>query len=690
MPGLARLVALALLHTASIASEPADTLDARVEAHQQAGRFAEAESAARESLEIRRAESDDTATAKSLYNLGLALRNQNKLADARAFYDESLALRRQARGDVHVDVAEVLNSLGILSLVEGDLAAARAHFEEVLAISRAVLVEDDQRIAAALNSLGKVAKDEGDYETARELWRESLQILTDAAPDHPNVGIALNNLGSLAMTQGDYRASRLYLDQALAFQERLSGPSHPDVGRSLNNLAALLKALGDFDAALPLFERSLEIQRQTRGPRHPKVATTMSNMAGLFSRTGDDARAVTLYEEAGAILREALGPRHPAVARNMANRATLLGDEQAIPILQEVVAIIREALGERHPVVATHLHNLATAQLRQGNAEAAHRGLELSLEIRKETLGARHRAVATTLTALANLHEGAGDVATTRRLRAEAVGIVIGHLDFLDGLSEREAFRFLPSVRTTLYKWLVTFDRPEDAADGWRHVMDLKGAVAARARAARAVAGVEPEAAEIAAELRGVRRQLARAAFAESSPERDESQRALAAEQERLERDLLTRSAKFRSTSAALPATPDALCAALPENAALIDMFRYRTYGPPRYLAFVQRSGDCSVHRVDLGNAVELDAAAAAWSAVVGDPAGQANRVRSRGLVVSEQLLRPLEAIAGDSEHWLVVPDGAMAALPLGASRPTMGSSSRIASSPTWIGPPTC
>ena len=672
-----------------------------------------------ESLDIRREALGPRHpdVAASLNNFAMLLRAQAEYSAAQPLLEESLDINRDALGPRHPDVATSMNNLAALLKAQGDYTAARPLYDESLDIWREVLGPRHPSVAHSLNNLASLLQSQGDYTAARSLYDESLDIQREAlGPQHPNVAMSLSNLAALLKAQGNYTAALPLYAESLDILRKALGPRHPKVATALNNLASLLQAQGDYTAARPLYAESLDISREALVPRHAELASRLSNLAGLLQAQGDYTAARPLLEESLDIKREAHGPRHPDVALGLNNLATLLqaqgGYSAARPLLEESLDIWREALGQRHPDVALGLNNLAAVLKAQGNYSAARPLYAESLDIKREALGPRHPSVATSLNNLAVLLKAQGDypaarplyaesldiwrealgprhpkVATAlnnlagllevqgepeegRGLRDEALDIIEGRLTLLDTLSEREALRFLPTVRPTLDGWLAAFDRPGDAAAAWAHLQRFKGAVAARARAARALSAVEPEVATLAAELDGVRRQRARLTFAESPPEqrleKAEQLAALSAEQERLERLLLSQSARFRSRADAKEANLATLCAALPDDSALIDILRYSDDGP-RYLAFVLRQVDCSVVRVELGPAAALEQATLDWHKILRDPRAPVWRGNKRGQRLTDLLHEPVAAIAGDDPHWLVVLDGPLATVPLAA-----------------------
>ena len=134
----------------------------------------------------------------------------------------------------------------------------------------------------------------------------------------------------------------------------------------------------------------------------------------------------------------------------------------------------------------------------------------------------------------------------------------------------------------------------------------------------------------------------------------DEYRNSIAALEERkeqLESQIGRRSAEFRAAS--VPVTLEAVQAAIPANAALIEFAAYRPFDPAiesvdaafgklRYAAYVvHRTGPPSA--VDLGDAATIDKAVEALRAALGDPARSDVRRLSRAL--DDAVMRPLRGL---------------------------------------------
>jgi CHAT domain-containing protein len=148
---------------------------------------------------------------------------------------------------------------------------------------------------------------------------------------------------------------------------------------------------------------------------------------------------------------------------------------------------------------------------------------------------------------------------------------------------------------------------------------------------------------------------------------------ALEEQKEQLESQIGRRSGEFRAAS--VPVTLEAVQAAMPTDAALIEFAAYRPFDPAidsvaaafgklRYAAYVvHRSGP--PRAVDLGDAETIDKKVEALRGALADPARSDVRRLSRAL--DDAVMRPVRSLVGTSTHMLVSPDGALNLIPFEA-----------------------
>jgi predicted ATPase len=160
-----------------------------------------------------------TARAKVLHGAALLALQQMDLVAARAFFEESLGIRR-ALG-LKAAMACSLNNLGIAARLQGDFAAARFPLEEGMALFREL--GDQWGVGVVLNNLAQVAQSRHDNPLARELFLESL-ALSRSRHDLWGVANRLNNLPEALLDAGEVIGVGSLLEESLAINVDLDDP----------------------------------------------------------------------------------------------------------------------------------------------------------------------------------------------------------------------------------------------------------------------------------------------------------------------------------------------------------------------------------------------------------------------------------------------------------------------------------
>ena len=395
-------------------------------------------------------------------------------------------------------------------------------------------------------------------------------------------------------------------------------------------LGTLHNAEGDADGAIALYNKSLELSTTAEGGDILDVAGTLNDLGLVLHdlKRFDEAR--DHYERSLENYRAVFGPAHPAVAAVMNNLGLLNKVEghfdEAEALFTESMAIVERTLGPEHPDMALAYNNLA--------------GL----------LDARDRP----------------DEA--RLLYAKSLQIMEGRFELIDVMSEREALSYRDSRRTALNRWLVAFDRDEDAALAWSTVLRWKGLVTRRIRARSAASALDdPDARDLLAQLTEARAELSTLVHSQQDEgeSRAETIRSLASRQEALERELAAKSRTWAADQATESAGAAEVCAALEPGTALVDFLHYDADGDA-YTAFAVVAPACEVHRFELGSAATIDAAIRSWREVLATGA-LSTRVDTRGVAVTEAIWEPLAPLLAAVERIIVVPDGAVSAVPFAA-----------------------
>jgi tetratricopeptide (TPR) repeat protein len=264
--------------------EKAEQLLAEADRLDDAGRYPEAISLAREALRLREhlLGIDDRATLNALSLVAILLSEMGDLASAEPLYRRALETRERVLGPEHPDTLKSLNNLANLLSAQGNLAAAEPLYRRALETSERVLGPEHPDTLKSLNNLANLLYEQGNLAAAEPLYRRGLETSERVlGPEHPDTLMSLSNLAVLLSKQGNLAAAEPLYRRALETSERVLGPEHPDTLGSLNNVANLLSDQGNLAAAEPLYRRALETSERVLGPEHPATVKIRNNYDNL-------------------------------------------------------------------------------------------------------------------------------------------------------------------------------------------------------------------------------------------------------------------------------------------------------------------------------------------------------------------------------------------------------------------------
>lgn len=574
---------------------------------------------------------------------------------AAAKYDEALplaervlALRQQALGQEHAEVALALDQLATIYRRKGDLAKAEPLAVRALAMAEKTFKPNDSNLGLLVNDLAVIHFTKRDYLRAeplflraRSIWEQTLGI------EHPNVGRVLNNLGAVYANRGENDKAAPLLQRALEILEKELGPEHMRVGDAVNNLANFhAQQREDFARAEPLFARALGIYEKQLGPEDLRVATALYNLGNAQLSQGNLAQAEANYGRARKIF-ETKNIEHPDALRvfiNLGELAALRGDyAQSLALQQRALALREKALGPEHPDVALQLN------------------------------------------ALMRVHAAKGEWTEAIRLQSRACALSERNLKYnLAGGSERQKLAFLSTLFRETNRTISLHGRlaPNDGAArdlALTAILQRKGraldamtdSIAALRRRAT------PEDQKLLDQLKETRAQLASLILngPQRTPPAEHQNRikALEAQREKLEDEISRRSAEFRVQQQ--PVTLPAVQAAIPANAALVELIAYRPFNPryskvedqfgqSRYVAYVlHRQGEAKW--VDLGEQQPIDAAVEKLRRALRDRTRR--DVKQLAREVDRMVMQPIRPLLGKTRRVFLSPDGALNLVPFAA-----------------------
>jgi CHAT domain-containing protein/tetratricopeptide (TPR) repeat protein len=243
------------------------------------------------------------------------------------------------------------------------------------------------------------------------------------------VGTSVDNLGVLYETQGRYAEAELFFKRSIAIRDKGRDPA--SLANSLVNLAALYVVQERYAEAEPLYKRALPLLESALGRNHPEVGTLLTRFGGLYYLQHRYAEAEPLHKRALLILENALGPEHPAVAESLNAIAALYEGQrryaEAEPLYKRAISIREKVFGPSNSEVGTSVHDLAVLYRMQGRYAEAEPLYKRALAIDEKELGKNHPNIANALIGLTFMYQKQGNYADALAFSRRASAAVVAH-----------------------------------------------------------------------------------------------------------------------------------------------------------------------------------------------------------------------------------------------------------------------
>ncbi|PYS80890.1 MAG: kinesin [Acidobacteria bacterium] len=635
---------------------------------------------------------DNPETANVMNNLAtFYVQERHDLARAEPLMQRALSIRLTALGPAHADVGNSYDALGTLYQEEGDLAKAEQFLKRALEVREKALGPVHDAVAESASNLASLYIRLGDFDQARRLVMRAVNVDKRVhGQDHPLYASSLDRLGLLLQTMSDYTMAEHFLGSALAIRERALGPNHPEVARSLDHLADLYFMTAQFDQVEPLLKRALAIQEKAYGADSTGVLDSLEELARYYQSFGDDpAKAESLYLRAVAIKEKALGSESPYLSPPLHNLGRLYSDRgdyaKAEATLRRALQISEKAYGMEHEDYATILVTLAGMYERKGEYSAAEQNILRALSIREKALGPDHRATASTLNLIAELYRQKGDI--PQAIAYQTRGNEARERDFtrnLRGGSEQQKALYLTnfSGETWATYTLHLQHAPDDARAArlaLTTALQRKGRVldSTSEQYAALRRSADKDDRELLDQLLKARAE--QASLVVRGPGRgslDDYHRRLDDSASKIEgMEVAVGKLMILGGEPPPPVTIERVQAAIPPDAALVEMIAYQpyvkngrndddTFAPERYAAYVLRR-DGSLSWADLGESAPVNKQIKLLREALRDP--QRGDVKQLARALDERVMRPLRRLLGETRKVLLSPDGELNVVPFAA-----------------------
>jgi tetratricopeptide (TPR) repeat protein len=192
------------------------------------------------------------------FNIGTSLQCQNKLKEAREYYDRAYDRMIyeepiRIKGSVYV-----LNNIGVILRHEGKSDVAHDYYQRALKISEKYYPPNDAIIAACLRNMARNLDWQGKFNLALEYFQRLLKFQEDYYPlEHGHIVRSLNDIGHVLYHQKKYDLSIEYQQRALKMLQKLYPFGHVSIGASLYTIGFYYEKVNKLEVALYYYQQAL-------------------------------------------------------------------------------------------------------------------------------------------------------------------------------------------------------------------------------------------------------------------------------------------------------------------------------------------------------------------------------------------------------------------------------------------------
>ncbi len=361
--------------------------------------------------DLHRERSADPGLLMTTYQgLANAAYSDKDLALADSLYQLALAIKGLKDPEDLIALLSVRNDYGTLLVHQGRWKEGRVLYERLLKDMQARQKEDHPWQAVAMDRLAECYHKMGDLEEAERIQREALAMDQRVYGEgSPQLSIRLGNLGLILKDRGKYEEANEVLRQAVDASIASYGMNHENTALSINNLGALEQELGDLDSAVESYEKVRTIEHSLYGDDPARLATVNNNLGAVYREKKDYRRALQSFGAARVGFVSLYGERDARVAIVEHNMGRTQMDARnyaaAETAYRTAIAKLEALVPDDHPNLAVMRGNLGENLRRSARFEEAERDLLASYAILEAKLGAGHKRSHFVADCLAQLYE---------------------------------------------------------------------------------------------------------------------------------------------------------------------------------------------------------------------------------------------------------------------------------------------
>jgi tetratricopeptide (TPR) repeat protein len=423
--------------------------------------FAKSDRCFEKSLKLMLTSGDKVKAGQVLNVKGISYAKRQKYKEAMSSFEQALALRKEALGAGHIDVAETLHNMGNCAAKANDLNDARTYYDESLRIKRKRLGSNNTSVAQTLHNIGNVLVGQGKNDAAMRSYQEALSLRRDVlGNDNIEVAYSLHCIAKINRKQHDIEAARDNFNASLRIKRHNLRKNHPSVAETLEQLGSLYMEIGEEDEATLCLNGALNIYKAKHG-EGVKVAHVYEQLGAKFERQHNASKAIVYFNKSLRVRARVFGDDHVSVADMHYRIGKLQRDQgshfEALASFQAATKIRKKIIGRDDLIISDVLTDAGKLQMKLNQVDIADKCFGEALRIRSLILDPRHEKIGECL--ILN-----GEVLIAGGKNDEAIGTFNEALSIFQdnsgefGLLCADAYQHLGTV----YKITQEYDKAQD------------------------------------------------------------------------------------------------------------------------------------------------------------------------------------------------------------------------------------
>lgn len=275
-------------------------------------KFADAESIEKRLLKIyeKAGPGSEEKTADACLEIGRALAEQKRFAEARTFYDRALSIYQDVRGDEHKNTAWIMHELAVLDEMDGKYSLAEPLFKKAALLHEAAAAKSgtndgenerfqlaiaaNQRLANCLIMQDKFDEAVPLINKLRAQNERRAKSLTGEQEEAANVMAVELELSDLmqqvadhCVAKNDLKTAEDFLKDALRLKRKYYSVDDLELSATINALAELYLNRKDYKSAEPLLTEAYDIRERICDKNSWELAELADENARLMQAKKD-------------------------------------------------------------------------------------------------------------------------------------------------------------------------------------------------------------------------------------------------------------------------------------------------------------------------------------------------------------------------------------------------------------------